>query len=139
MSASVSFGTANLLAGGAGTGPRPPAPRPRLLDRLETLREPAGVALLRSGERLEPLRHVVETLVASGLGEARVHLGVLVSLAGDRRLQVVRRRTDLLPGHRVAHRGQEVEVPEGVPGLALGDGTEQRRHVRVALHVRLLG
>src|SRR6476660_7120821 len=107
--------------------------------RLETLAEPAGVALLGARERLEPLRDLVEAFVARGPSEARVHLGVLVRLARDRRLQVVGRRADGLAGHGVSRGGQEVEVTERVPGLTLGHRAEERGDVGVALDVGLLG
>ena len=84
------------------------------------------MALLGAGQGLEPLGDLVEALVAGGLGEARVHLGVLVGLAGDGRLEVVLGVADRLAGDRVADLGEEVEVTEGVAGLALGDRTEQR-------------
>src|SRR5690606_31739043 len=71
----------------------------------ETLAEAAGVALLGASKRLEPLGDLREALLASGLREARVHLGVLVGLTGDRRLEVVLRRADRLTGRRVAHLG----------------------------------
>ena len=83
-------------------------------------------------------RDLVEALVARGAGEARVHLGVLVGLALDRRLQVVGGRADRHAGHRVADLGEEVEVAERVAGLALGDRAEQRGDVGVALDVGLL-
>src|SRR5687768_504165 len=57
-------------------------------DGLEALGEATGVRLLGAGQRLEPLGHLVEALFAGRLGEARVHLGVLVGLALDGRLQV---------------------------------------------------
>src|ERR1700704_2872836 len=79
---------------------------------LEALGELAGGALLGAGERLQPLRDLLEALVARGLREAGVHLGVLIGLTGDGRVQVVGGRTDGNAGHRVADFGQEVEVPE---------------------------
>ena len=97
------------------------------------------MALLGACERLEPLGDLVEALVAGGLGEARVHLGVLVGLALDRRLQVVGGGADGYAGHRVTDLGEEVEVPERVTGLALGDRAEERGDVGVALDVGLLG
>src|SRR5947208_6761258 len=57
-------------------------------DLLEALREATGVALLRASQRLQPLADLLEPLVAGGAGEPRVHLGVLVGLALDRRLEV---------------------------------------------------
>ena len=108
MSSRVSLGMAcsSWVAGpaAAGSGRDEPAPdavrgrsdrgRSRVRrvagDVLEALGEAAGVALLGAGQRLEPLGDLLEALVAGGLGEARVHLGVLVGLAGDGRLEVVR-------------------------------------------------
>src|SRR5918995_27776 len=77
-------------------------------DLLEALREATGVALLRASQRLQPLADLLEALVAGGAGEPRVHLGVLVGLALDRRLEVVGRRADLRPRHRVADLREEV-------------------------------
>src|SRR5688500_13015680 len=93
-----------------------------LADGLETLGEAAGVRLLGARQRLEPLGDLVEALVAGGLGEARVHLGVLVRLALDGGLQVVLGAADRHAGDGVADLGEEVEVPERVARLALGDG-----------------
>src|SRR5690606_31079618 len=90
----------------------------------EALREPAGVALLGACQRLEPLGDLGEALLAGGLREARVHLGVLVGLAGDRRLEVVLGGTDGLARDRVADLDHEVEVTERVAGLALRYGAE---------------
>src|SRR6516162_2058760 len=116
-----------------------PEAYPRSADALETLVEPAGVALLGAGEGLEPFGYLGEALVARRTGEAGVHLGVLVGLAVDGGAEVVLGGAHRLIGHRIAGRGEEVEVPEGVAGLALGDGPEQGRDVRVALDVGLLG
>src|SRR6188768_2486120 len=63
-------------------------------DGLQALREPAGVALLGARERLEPLGDLVKALVARGASKTGVHLGVLVGLAGDGRLEVVGGRAD---------------------------------------------
>src|SRR5438477_4039630 len=91
-----------------------------LLEGVEALLKPTGVRLLGARERLEPLGDLLEAFLPRGLGEARVHLGVLVGLAGDRRLQVLVGVADRLAGRRVAHRLQEVEVAVRVAGLALG-------------------
>src|SRR5690242_3786781 len=109
-----------------------------LLDGVEALGEAARVALLGPRQGLEPLGDLVEALVARRLGEARVHLGVLVGLALDGRLQVVRRGADGDAGDGVADLGQVIEVTERVAGLALGDRAEQGGHIGVALHVGLL-
>src|ERR1700722_14557523 len=112
---------------------------PSSVKRLETLREAPGVRLLGPGPRLEPFGNLHEALVARRLGEAGIHLGVLVGLAFDGRLEVVLGGADGHAGDGVAGLAQEVEVPEGVPGLTLGDRPEEGRHVGVALDVRLLG
>src|SRR4051794_30611847 len=90
-------------------------------ERLEALLELAGVALLRPGERLEPLGDLHVTLVARGLREARVHLRVLVGLAGDRRLEVLGRRTDRLSGGGVTDLRQVLEVSVRVARLTFCD------------------
>src|SRR5215207_1683687 len=107
-------------------------------DLVEALAESAGVALLCARQRLQPLADLLESLVAGGASEPGIHLGVLVGLALDRRLEGVGRRADRNARHRVADLGQEVEVTERVPGLTLGNGPEQRRDVGVALDVGLL-
>src|SRR5947208_3372321 len=112
------------------------APGPRMWSgqALEPGLEPAGVTLLGAGERFEPLGDLFEALVARGLRETRVHLGVLVGLTGDRRLQVVGRRADRNTGHGVANLGEKVEVAERVSGLAFRDRAEQGGHVGITLH-----
>src|SRR6185295_10788145 len=103
------------------------------------LLEAARVRLLGPRERLEPLGDLLEALFARGLGEARVHLGVLVGLAGDRRLQVLLAVADRLARRRVADLPQVLEVTVRVPGLALGGVTKQTGNVRLTFHVGLLG
>src|SRR5580700_2437201 len=76
---------------------------PVLGDRLEPLRKATGVRLLGLGQRLEPLGDLLEALVTRCLGEAGVHLGVLVGLALDGRLQVVLGGADRHARHGVAH------------------------------------
>ena len=48
-----------------------------------------GVGALRLRQRLEPVSDFVEAFFASGFRHAWVHVGVLVRLASDGRLQVV--------------------------------------------------
>src|SRR5690606_2575640 len=107
--------------------------------RVEGLLETAGMALLSLGQRLEPFGDFLEALFAGGLGHARIHVGVFVSLAGDRRLQVLGGRADRLAGGRVADLGEEFQMAMGMAGLALGGRAEDRGDVVVALNVRLLG
>src|SRR5688572_9775056 len=76
-------------------------------------------------QRLEPLGDLLEPFFARGLGEPRVHLGVLVGLAGDRRLEVLARVADRLAGRRVADLLQVLEVAVRMSGLALGGVTKQ--------------
>jgi hypothetical protein len=104
----------------------------------ESLTETTGVALLGPGQRLEPLGDLREALFTRRLRETGVHLGVLVGLARDGRLEVVLGGTHRLVGGGIADLGEEVEVPERVARLALGDRTEQRRDIGVALDVGLL-
>ena len=97
------------------------------------------MALLRSGQRLQPFGDLREALVAGHPGEARVHLGGLVDFAGDRRAKVVFGGADGLTGSGISHLGQEVEVPERMAGGAVSDRTEQRSNLGIALDVGLLG
>src|SRR5436309_1472861 len=104
-------------------------------DLLEALVEAPGVRLLGLGERLEPLGELGEAFVARRLRHARVHLGVLVGLAGHGGLQIFLGLSDRLSGHGIADLLQEVEVAEGVPGLGVGGVLEEARHVGKALDV----
>src|SRR5258706_13525936 len=81
--------------------------------RVEGLLETVGVGTLRFGQRLEPVRDFVETFVAGALGHAGIHVGVLVSFAGDRRLQIIAGTTDRQAGGRIAGPlpGFEMAVP----------------------------
>ena len=102
---------------------------------LQTLGEPTRVAALGLGQGLEPLRDLREALLACGLGHPGVHLGVLVGLPLDGRLEV-------LPGVAEGHVGggvpdllQEVHVAEGVAGLRLGGVAEEPADLGVPLDV----
>src|SRR5262245_50491212 len=103
--------------------------------RLETLREPPRVRLLRLGEGLEPLRDLLESLAASRLREAGVHFRELVRLAVDRGLEVLLGRANRQPGHRIAGFLQEIEVPERVSGLGLGGVAKQATDVGITFDV----
>src|SRR3954452_12602484 len=148
MSSTVSFLTdapLSIAGGPVRARPRGRAPGPHTprncgcsAEGLEALPEAAGVALLGAGERLEPLGDLLEALVAGRLGEAGVHLRVLVGLALDGRVEVVGGGADGDAGHRVADLGEEVEVTERVAGLTLRHRAEQRGDVGVALDVSLL-
>src|SRR5690606_23366891 len=73
---------------------RPPPCAASAIQSVERLLEAVRVRALGLRERLEPVGDLVEALVAGGLRHARVHVGVLVRLAGDRCLQVIGRRAD---------------------------------------------
>src|SRR5262249_43413418 len=105
---------------------------------VEGFLEAAGVRLLGLGQGLEPVRDLLETLVAGGFRHAGIHVGVLVGLAGDRRLQVEVGRADRLTGRGVADRLEELEMAMSVAGLALRGRAEHGRDVVVALDVSLL-
>src|SRR6185369_11539668 len=77
--------------------------------RVERLLEAAGMALLGLGESLEPVGDLAEALFARGTRHARVHVGVLVRLAGDRGLEVRRGLADRQAGRRVAAHLEELE------------------------------
>ena len=93
------------------------------------------MGLLGLGERLEPLGNLGEALVPGALGEARVHLAVLVGLALDGSFQVLVGLADREPGRGIADLGEEVEVAERVTGFGLRGVAEEAADVGVALDV----
>ena len=104
-------------------------------DLAQALVEPSGMRLLGAGQRLEPLRQLVEALVARGLGHTGVHLGVLVGLAVHRGLEVLLGAADGVAGGGVADRFEEVEMAEGVARLGLGGVAEEAADVGIAFDV----
>ena len=91
--------------------------------------------LLGLGESFEPVRDLAEPFLASRLGHARVHVGVLVRLPRDGRGEVQRRVADRLVGSWICHLLQVVQVAVGVAGLAVGGVTEVAGDLRMALDV----
>src|SRR5690606_39347785 len=75
---------------------------------------------------------------ASHLRHAGIHVGVLVRLARDRGLQVVRGAPDREIGGRVADGGEVVEMAMGMAGFAFGRGAEQGGDLGMSFHVRLV-
>jgi hypothetical protein len=63
---------------------------------------------------------------------------VFMDLAGDRGLEVVSGPADGQAGGRIADRFEELEMPVGVAGLALGGRAEYGGDVVVTFHVGLL-
>src|SRR5688572_23218634 len=110
-----------------------------LAERVQSLLETVRVRALGLGERLEPVRDLLETLAAGGLRHARIHVGVLVGLAGDRGLQIVAGLADGQAGGGVADRLEILEVTVRVARLALGRRPEHGRDVVIALDVGLGG
>src|SRR6185503_14922054 len=90
------------------------------------------------GERLEPIGDLVEAFLASGACHAWIDVGVFVGLAGDRVLEIVAGPADRLADREIAHFLEIFEMAMRVPGLALGDRAEQRRHVVESLSIGLL-
>jgi len=76
-------------------------------------------------QSLEPVGDLVEALVAGRLGHTGVHVGVLVGLTGDGRLQIVAGSADGQPRGRVTGSLQVFEMTVGMAGLTLGGGTEK--------------
>src|SRR5260221_13285004 len=105
---------------------------------VERLLEAAGMRLPGLGQCLEPVSDLLEALVARGARHARIHVGVFVGLAGDRRLEIVAGRADRLARRRVAYFLEEFEMAMRMARLALGGRAEHRRHVVVAPYTRLL-
>jgi len=99
--------------------------------------ETVGVAALGLGQRLEPVADLVEALVAGRLRHARVHVGVLVRLAGDGGLEIVRRAADRQSGGGIADGLEVLEMAMRVAGLTLGSRTEHGGNVVVTLNVGL--
>src|SRR5258706_16243786 len=118
-------------------GTEPPAPPPSVVlrsaaERLQALGEATCVRLLGLGQGLEPLGDLVEAFFPRRLREARVHLGELVGLTRDGRLEVLVGRADRLTRGRVADFLQEVHVPEGVSGLGLRGVAKETAYIGVA-------
>src|SRR5690606_18353678 len=119
-----------------------PAPFPRVesversgVETVQRLLEAIGVGPLGLGQGLEPVGDLVEALVAGGFRHARVHVGVLVGLAGDGRLEVIGSAADGQARRRVAGLLEVFEVAVRVAGLTLGGGAKHGGHVVVTLDV----
>ena len=89
-------------------------------------------------QRLEPVRDFLELLVPGRLRHAGIHVGVLVRLTRNCRLEVLARAADREIGRRIAHYGEVVQVAVGMAGLAFGRRAEQRRDVVLAFDVGLV-
>mgnify|MGYP002737320108 CR=1 FL=1 len=91
-----------------------------------------------AGQGLEPVGDVLEALFAGGARHARVHVGVLVRLAGDRGLEVGVGRPDRQAGRGIPDGFEVLEVAVRVAGLTLGRRTKNGGHIVVAFDVCLL-
>src|SRR5262249_40533773 len=90
-----------------------------LAQRVERFLEPAGMTLLGLGKGLEPVGDLIEAFLARGSCHARIHVGVFMRLAMDRRREVMLRRANRPAGGRVANRFQVFEMTMSMSGLAL--------------------
>src|SRR6516164_9338601 len=87
-------------------------------DGVQGLLKPVGVRALCLRERFEPVGDLSETFLARGLRHSRVHVGVLVGLAGNRCLQVQACLTNRKTGGRVTYRLEIFEMAVRVTSLA---------------------
>src|SRR5690349_968833 len=90
-------------------------------------------------QRLEPIGDLLEAFLARGARHARVHVGVLVRLAGDGSLQIVAGLANRQTCRRIAGGLEKFEMPMCMSGLTLGGGAKYRSHIVETFHVRLLG
>src|SRR5262245_20989786 len=95
---------------GRGTRPARSHAKGSVAERVERLLEAVRVRALRLRQRLEPVSDLVESFRARGLRHARVHVGVLVRLTGDRRLEVEIRAADGQTRRRIADALEVLEV-----------------------------
>src|SRR6185437_5986463 len=112
---------------------------PSVREHVERLLEPIGVRAFGLRQCFEPVGDFVEAFAARGLRHARVHVRVLVRLAGNCGLQIVAARAHRKIGCGVADRGEIVEVPMGMAGFAFSRRAKNRRHVVLTLDVGLVG
>ena len=96
------------------------------------------MALFGLREGLEPVGDFVETFVPRAAGHARIHVGILVGLTGDRGAEVVARRANWPSGCGITCFLKILEMSVRMLGLALRGGAENSRHVIVAFDVGLL-
>src|SRR5512132_3250195 len=108
------------------------------VQRVESPLEAPGVRLFGLRQSLEPVGHLLETLFPRRLRHAGIHVGVLVRLAGDRRLEIERRTADRQAGRRITDLLQKLEMAVRMPGLAFGGRPKDDGHVVVAFDVGLL-
>src|SRR5579872_2160216 len=127
------------LEGRKGFHPFTPLGSRRLGKRVERLLEAAGMGFLGLGEGLEPFGDFLEAFLTRGARHARIHVGIFVRLAGDRRLEVGRSGPDRLAGGRITDLFKEFEMAMGMPRLAFGGGAEHGGEVIIPLDIGLAG
>src|SRR6185437_3348614 len=104
-------------------------------ESIERFLEAAGVTLFGLGQGLEPVGDFVKAFRASGFGHARIHVGVFVGLARDRRLQIGVGGADRLAGGRIAHFLQIFQMAVRMTGLAFGGGAEYGSDIIVTFDI----
>src|SRR6202162_6067495 len=109
----------------------------RLSEAVQRLLEAIGVRALGLGQRLEPVGDLAEALFTRLLGHPRIHVRVLVGLAGDGGLEIQLGLADRKARSRITHRLEILEMPMGMAGLALGGGTKYRGDVVEAFDIGL--
>jgi len=88
-------------------------------------------------QRLEPIRNLGEALVTGGLRHARIHVRVLVSLTGNRGLEIELRLANGQTRGRIAYHFEVLEMPVCVPGLAFRRRAEYSGHIVETLDIGL--
>ena len=108
-------------------------------DACERFLESVSVQTLSFGQGFEPVRNLVEVLVAGRLRHARIHVGVLMRFARNCRRQVYRRCANRQASCRITNLLEVLEEPVRVPCFAFRSRTEDRRNIVIALDIGLGG
>ena len=109
-----------------------------LVEFVERLLETSGMRTFGLGEGLEPIGNLVETFITGFAGHSRIHIGVFMGLAGNRRFEVVRGRTNGLASCGIAGFLKIFEMAVRVTGFTFGGGPENGCNVVVAFNIGLL-
>jgi len=86
----------------------------------------------------KPVGDFVVAFLARSAGHTRVHIGVLMGLAGDCSLEIVRGGADRQASGRVTGFFEVLQVAMSVAGLAFSGGAENGGDVVVAFNIGAL-